>query len=80
MGWNLSCNDVGWAMTGFDLGSDLGSNLGGELLLGNIDVFGSLDHTCIHNYYHKQVHQSVKKKKEKFNHAYSKVDLDLDDS
>jgi len=50
------------------------------VLLVNLDEFGSLDHTCIHNHYHKQVHQSVKKKKEKFNHTYSKGDLDLDNS
>ena len=63
-------------MTGFVLSS----SLGGELLLVNLDVFGSLDHTCIYNYYHKQVSQSVKKENEKFDHTYSKVDLDLDDS
>ena len=50
------------------------------MLLVNLDEFGSLDHTCMHKYYHKQVHESVKKKIEKFNYAYSKGDLDLDNS
>ena len=63
------------------IGCGPGSCLGGKVLRVNLDVFGSLDHICIHSYYHKEVHQSVKKKeKEKFNHAYSKVDSNLDDS
>ena len=57
-----------------------GSCLGAKMFLVNLDEFGSLDHTCIQNYYHKQAYQSVKKKRENFNHAYSKGDLDLDNS
>jgi len=53
-----------------------GSGFGGELFLINLDVTESLDYTCMHNKYHKQDHQSVKK----INQAYSKVILDLDDS
>ena len=60
--------------------SDFGFNLRGIVLLVNLDEFGSLDHTCIHKYYHKQAPQSVKKKRKKFNHAYSKGDLDLNNS
>ena len=50
MGQNLSCKDVGRAITGSAFGSDLGD----KLLLVNLDEFGSLDHTCMHKYYHKQ--------------------------
>jgi len=40
---------------------------GNELLLINLNVLGSLDQANMHNQYHKQVHQSVKKKS---NQAY----------
>ena len=47
------CKDVGWAI----IESGLGSNLGGDVFLINLDELGSLDHTCMHKHYHKQVHQ-----------------------
>ena len=55
MGQNLSCKDkdVGWAITE----SGYGSNLGGDVFLVNLDELGSLDHTCICEHNHKQVHQ-----------------------
>jgi len=55
---DLSCKDVGWAITR----SGLGSNLGGDMFLVNLDEFGSLDRTCIHKHYHKQVHQKLIRK------------------
>jgi len=45
MGWNLSCKDVGRAITRFGFSF----SLGGELLLVNLDVIWSLDRTCMHN-------------------------------
>jgi len=51
MGQNLSCRDVVWFITG--------SDFEGELLLINLDVFGSLDQTDKYNQDHKQVHPSL---------------------
>jgi len=36
--------------------------LGDKVLLVNLDKFGSLDHTCIHKYYHKQLNNQSKRK------------------
>jgi len=41
--------------------SSFGSALGGELLLANLDIIGSLDHTCMHNI--PQTRSPMKQKK-----------------
>ena len=46
---------------------------GGELFLVNLDVTGSLDHTCM------QINKNNITNQKKINQAYSKVNLDLDD-
>jgi len=73
---NLSCKDIGLAITR----SGFGFCLGGKEFLVNLDEFESLNHTCIQTYYHKKAYQSAKKKLKKFNHAYSKGNLDLENS
>jgi len=68
---SLSCRDDVRAITG--------SAFGGELLLVNLDVFGSLDHTCMQNMLQTRS-PKISQRKRKINQVYSKIDLDLDDS